>query len=124
MSTGYSLWRKEVYPHDVTTGPNNEVVIADRENKEVIILDQDYKLIRRFGRGSGDSKLNCPRGVAVGHHVIAVSEFWDDVVRKYSLQRDYLSKFGSRGSGNGQFNEPRGLCFNSKGLLYVVDCRL
>ena len=115
--------KKFNYPHDVTTGPNNEVVIADRENKEVIILDQEYKLIRRFGRGSGDSKLNCPRGVAVGHHVIVVSEFRDDVVKKYSLQGDYLSKFGSRGSGNGQFNEPRGLCFNSKGLLYVVDCR-
>ena len=101
-------------PHDVTTGPNNEVVIADRENKEVIIL---------YHRGSGDSKLNCPRGVALGLHVIAVSEFRDDLVKKYSLQGDYLSKFGSSGSGNGQFNEPRGLCFNSKGLLYVVDCR-
>ena len=79
-------------------------------------------MIRTFGQGSGDSKLNNPVGVAVGHNVIAVSEYNDHVVKKFSLQGDYLSKFGSRGSGDGQFNNPQGLCFNSKGLLYVVDC--
>ena len=108
-------------PRDVTTGPDDTVVIVDGRNNEVIILDKDLNLIRRFGQGSGDSKLNYPRGVAVGHHVIAVSEYYDRVVKKYSLQGDYLSKLGSRGRGDGQFNNPLGLCFNSKGLLYVVD---
>ena len=105
----------------VTTGPNDEVVIVDYNQKEVIIYDKDLKLIRAFGQGSGDGKLNYPRGVAVGHHVIAVSEFADHVVKNYSLQGDYLSKFGSHGSGDGQFINPRGLCFNSKGLLCIVD---
>ena len=116
---------KRFYNPRVTTGPNDEVVIAN--NKEVIIFDKDFKLIRTFGQGSGDGKLNYTIGVAVGHHVIAVSEWYDHVVKKYSLQGDYLSKFGSRGSGDGQFNGPQGLCFNSKGLLYVVDtdtCRV
>ena len=106
---------------------NDEVVIADVYNTEVIILDKDLKLIRTFGQGSGDSKLNKPVGVAVANNVIAVSEWNDHVVKKYSLQGDYLSKLGSRGSGDGQFNHPQGLCFNSKGLLYVVDhsnCRV
>ena len=107
-------------PH-VTTGPNDEVVIADSDNKEVIIFDKDLKLIRTFGQGGGDSKLNYPTGIAVGHDVIAVSEWRDHVVKKYSLQGDYLSKFGCYGSRDGQFNRPQGLCFNSKGLLYVVD---
>ena len=106
----------------VAIGPNDEVVIVDRDNKEVIIFDKDLKLIRTFGQGSGDSKLNNPGGVAVGHDVIAVSDYSDHVVKKFSLQGDYLSKFGSRGSGDGQVDNPRGLCFNSHGLLYVVDC--
>ena len=109
------------YPGDVAIGPNDEVVIVDNDNREVIIFDKDLKLIRTFGQGSGDSKLNRPVGVAVGHNVIAVSEFSDHVVNKFSLQGEYLSKFGSRGSGDGQFNIPQGLCFNSHGLLYVVD---
>ena len=113
--------------HDVAIAPNDEVVIVDSSNKEIIIFDKDLKLIRTFGKGSGDSKLNYSLGVAVGHNVIAVSEYNDHVVKKFSLQGDYLSKFGSRGRGDGQFNNPQGLCFNSKGLLYVVDhgnCRV
>ena len=114
-------------PRDVAIGPNGEVVIVDDKNKEVIIFDKDLKLIRTFGQGSGNSKLNDPAGVAVDHNVIAVSEYSDHVVKLYSLQGDYRSKFGSRGSGDGQFINPQGLCFNSKGLLYVVDhgnCRV
>ena len=112
---------KEFRCPNVTAGPSCEVIIADRNNKEVIIFDKDLKLIRTFGQGSGDSKLNWPAGIAVGDNVIAVSEWGDHVVKKYSLQGDYLSKFGSCGSGDGQFSYPQGLCFNSKGLLYVVD---
>ena len=119
--------KKFNFPYDVAIGPNDEIVVIDRDNKEVIIFSKDLKLIRTFGQGSGDSKLIDPMGVAVGHNVIAVSDWSDDVVKKFSLQGDYLSKFGSHGSGDGQFINPQGLCFNSKGLLYVVDhdnCRV
>ena len=108
-------------PYDITTTTNDDVVMVDYDNKDVVILNKDMKLIRSFGQGSGDSKLDYPVGVAVGHNVIAVSEYSDHVVKKFTLQGDYLSKFGSCGSGDGQFNIPRGLTFNSKGLLYVVD---
>ena len=108
-------------PRGIAIGPNDEVVIVDYTNKEIIIFDKDLKLIRTFGQGSGYSKLNNPVSVAVGHNVIAVSEYNDHVVKKFSLQGDYLSEFGSRGSGDGKFSNPQGLCFNSKGLLYVVD---
>ena len=108
-------------PRGVAIGPNDEVVILDGDNKEVIIFDKDLKLIRTFGQDSGDSKLKLPAGIAVGHNVIAVSEYNDHVVKKFSLQGDYLSKFGSRGSGDGRFTNPLGLCFNTKGLLYVVE---
>ena len=115
------------WPYSIAIGPSNEVAMADFNNKEVIIFDKDLKLIRTFGQGSGDSKLNDPICVAVNHNVIAVSEFRDHVVKIFSLQGDYLSKFGSHGSGDGQFNNPQGLCYNNKGLLYVVEfgnCRV
>ena len=109
-------------PRGVTIGPNDEVVIIDRGIKEVMIFDNDLNLIRTFSQG-----MNHPVGVAVGYNVIAVSEYNDHVVKKFSLQGDYLSKFGCGGSKDGQFDHPQGLCFNSKGLLYVVDhgnCRV
>ena len=119
--------KKFHYPRGITIGPSNEVVMVDKDNKEVIIFDKDLKLIRTFGQGSGDGKLDCPMGIAVNFNVIAVSEFTDHVVKMFSLQGDYLSKFGSSGGGDGQFDHPLGLCFNNKGLLYVVEygnCRV
>ena len=87
MSTGYTLQRKEFnWPYSIAIGPSNEVAMADFNNKEVIIFDKDLKLIRTFGQGSGDSKLNDPICVAVNHNVIAVSEFRDHVVKIFSLQ--------------------------------------
>ena len=94
--------------------------MADYKNEEVIIFDKDLKFVRTFGRDSGDGKLHSPKGVAVNLNVVAVSDQKDHVV-KFSLLGHYLTKFGSHGGGDGQFNELLGLCFNSKGLLYVVD---
>ena len=125
MSTGHTLWREKI--QGIAIGPNDEIVMADSDNKEVIILDEDLKLIRTIGQRSGDDNLKDPTGVAVKLNIIAVSEFDDHMVKIFSLQGNYLSKFGSFGNGDGQFNNPQGLCFNSKGLLYVVDrenCRV
>lgn len=33
----------------------------------------------------------------------------------------YVSQFGTKGSGNGQFNNPTGICIDSKDHIYVVD---
>ena len=115
------------WPYNITTTTNDDLVMVDYSNSDVIVFDKDMKLIRTFGQGSGDSKLRHPAGVAVGHNVIAVSELNHHMVKKFTLQGDYLSKFGSYGSGDGQFNNPQGLTFNSKGLLYVVErdnCRV
>ena len=116
--------KKFSWPQGIAIGPSNEILIADFVNKEVITFDKDLKLIRTFGQ---DSKLNLPVCVAINRNIIEVSDFSDHVVKIFSLQGDYLSKFGSHGSEDGQFNYPYGLSYNSKGLLYVVEygnCRV
>ena len=120
--------KKFQWPFDVTTTTNDDIIMIDNANKDVVVLNRDLNLVRAFGhQGSGDSKLNDPVGIAIHHNVIAISECSNHVVKKFTLQGDYLSKFGTHGSGDSQFTNPQGLTFNSKGLLYVVDhgnCRV
>jgi len=103
-------------PCDIAVTTNDDIVVIDHKTKEVVILDKDLNLIRTF-----DSELSHPVCVALGHNVIAVSDRCENVVKKFSLGGDFLSKFGSGGIGDGQFVYPVGLTFNSKNLLYVVD---
>ena len=105
----------------VAIAPTGEVVIVDSGNNEVIILDDQLNLLNVIGQGSDDSRLVSPDDVAVTDNVIAVSEQGSHQVTKYSLQGNLLSVIGCCGNKNGQFNHPRGLTFDSKKLLYVVD---
>ena len=107
---------------DVATSPTGSgVVIVDHGSKNVIVLDDKLNLLKVIGQGSGDSRLIKPVGVAVTDNVIAVSDWGNHQVKKYSLQGELLSVTGCHGDKNGQFNCPRGLAFNNNRLLYVVD---
>ena len=106
---------------DLAVGPNGEVVIVDRGNNSVVLLDDKLNLLKVIGQGSGNSRLVNPYGVAVTDNVIAVSDWDKHQVKKYSLQGELLSVIGCYGNKNGQFNNPRGLAFNNNKLLYVVD---
>ena len=109
------------YLNDVAVGPNGEVVIVDRGNNSVVLLNDKLKLLKVIGQGSGNSRLVNPYGVAMTDNVIAVSDWDKHQVKKYSLQGELLSVIGCHGNKNGQFNYPRGLAFNNNKLLYVVD---
>ena len=106
---------------DVAVGPNGEVVIVDGGNNSVVLLDDKLNLLKMIGQGNGNSRLDRPNGVAATHNIIAVSDCGSHQVKKYSVQGELLSVFGCYGNKNGQFDNPRGLAFNSNKLLYVVD---
>ena len=112
---------------DIAVGCNGEVVIIDGDNSCVLVLDDKFNLLRVIGQGSGSSELVNPDGVAVTDNIIAVSDWNNHQVKKYSLQGEFISIVGCYGNENGQFKNPRGLAFNSNKLLYVVDwtnCRI
>ena len=112
---------------DITITSNDEVIIADWSNRCVVVLDNKLNLLKAIGQGNGDSRLVSPDGMAVTYNIIAVRDGGSHQVKKYSLQGELLSVIGCHGNKNGQFNQPRGLAFNSNKLLYVVDgnnCRV
>ena len=105
LITQFGHGRKEFHEiHSITTTTTDDVVMVDYTNKEVVVFDKNLKWIRTFSQGSGDSSLKNPSGLAVSYIVIAVSECDDRVVKKFTLHGNYLSKFGSSGRGDGQFN--------------------
>lgn len=71
--------------------------------------------------GSGNGQLHEPTGLALD----SKGDIWatdedNDRVEEFSATGEYLSKFGSEGTGNGQFDAPSALAV-SEGEIYVVD---
>jgi NHL repeat len=42
-------------------------------------------------------------------------------VQKFDGNGNFITKWGSTGTADGQFNVPIGIAINSKGLVYVTD---
>ena len=60
-------------------------------------------------------------GIDFFNKTIAVSDFKNDIVYLFSEKGKILKKFGGSGNGEGFFHGPKGLCFDKKGFIYIVD---
>ncbi len=60
-------------------------------------------------------------GIDYHNGLLAVTDFSRDLVYLLNTSFRMIKKFGGSGSGDGLFHGPEGVCFDDKGLLYVVD---
>ena len=89
----------------------------------ISVFDTEGYHLRSIGtKGSGHRQFSSPSGIAIHDDVMYVSEFFNHRIQKLSTLGDYKSTFGKHGSGDGELNGPRGLCFDCiLKLLFVSD---
>ena len=64
-----------------------------------------------------------PYGIAFGRDgMYAVVDYSHNCVWIFDRQDQLVRKFGSTGTGNGQFSSPYGVAFDDNNYLYVTDC--
>jgi len=73
--------------------------------------------------GTGDGELNHPAGIAISGESLLLTDSHNNRVQKFGLDGTFQGKFGSFGSGQGQFNLPWGISIDQHGLVYVADWR-
>ena len=54
--------------------------------------------------------------------ILYVADYGTCCVQKINTTGELLSTFGTRGSGNGQLYNPRGICLDNKGRVFVSEC--
>ena len=112
---------------DNTTG---KIYVADSGNKCVKVFDSNAKYLSCFGHEGGAGKMEYPFGLAIYGNKILISHGYHsqiDVtsemcILSYQLNGKYISKFGSQGLGNLEFNVLLGITVDqTNGDIYACD---
>ncbi|HOP61923.1 MAG TPA: hypothetical protein PK358_02355 [Spirochaetota bacterium] len=102
---------------DIAIDRARNIYVTSFSSPRVIRIDLNGNAeeIIRTGYTGGIYGIDCNNGR------IAISDFKNDTVFIYSSAGKVLNKFGSKGSGEGMFHGPKGLCYDKNGYLYIVD---
>ena len=106
------------YPEGLSINGNGNIIVADKDNKLIKIFSSSGKYLRKFGEaGALDTPYHC---IQHGQYFI-VSDYDDHCIKMFDLEGRFISKFGKKGNKEGEFNRPRYLSVDKKGLLMVCD---
>nr|XP_006820073.1 PREDICTED: tripartite motif-containing protein 2-like [Saccoglossus kowalevskii] len=112
-------FNKPFYPYFAAKSQDGNYFIVDDNNKQVVVCNNNFELIRCFGIG----ELTYPRGISISpvNGRVYVVDYNSHCIRIYNQDGRYIKSFGSQGDGDCQFQSPWGISTDSKGNLIVAD---
>ncbi|KAI6657020.1 hypothetical protein LOD99_11233 [Oopsacas minuta] len=98
--------------------PNQLIYIADWCNSRIQVVSFEGKFLTRFGQDI----LKRPWGIAVTEDNIFITDSELHALLQFN-KKDYklVKRTGNKGAGDGELNEPHGLCVDYNGDVYVAD---
>ena len=99
---------------------NQLICIADRRNQRIQVVSFDGKFLKRFGQDI----LKQPWGIAMTEENVFVTDSRLHALLQFKKKDCKLvRRTGTEGAGEGQLNDPLGLCSDYNGDVYVADTR-
>ena len=109
------------WPRGVTVNHNTgNIYVTDTYNHCVKVFDNTAKYLLKFRDGKGEGKMSYPRGLLIRGNRVLVSH--NHCILVYELDGKFVSRIGTAGSGELQFNYPWGLSTDeSNNDIYICD---
>jgi len=116
-------------PQDVTVDQSGNIFVFDGNNRRVLKYDSSGNFVIKFGmEGTGDGEFGYSYGIVADlSDNIYVADTNNNRIQKFDNDGNFVTKWGSNGgdgttgTGNGEFDNPRGITTDSSGNVYVAD---
>jgi tripartite motif-containing protein 71 len=114
-------------PIGVALDGSGNVYVADSGNHRIQVFTRNGAFLRAWGSaGGGDGQFYLPTYLAIDAAGNVYVTDYDEVtahsrVQVFDANGKFLGKWGSYGSGDGQFIHPTGIAANAAGNVYVAD---
>lgn len=113
------------FPNGIAVDHNNgNVYVADSNNSRLVAYAPDGKVRWLLGENKvqGGEVMQLPRGVSVAPNGnIFVTDAFQHAIYIISPEGKLLSKFGERGTADGQFSFPEGISISPSNKMYLAD---
>ena len=97
---------------------NNKVFVSDRGNKRISVFDTNGQFSHIIGKG----QLGWPYDVTVNtNNQLLVADYYHDCIYTFTLDGNYVSKFGREGSVKGHLKQSCGLTTDLYGFILVAE---
>jgi sugar lactone lactonase YvrE len=110
--------------HGITIGPDDEILLVDRDRHEIRILNNDGTLKLTLGErnrpGRPFSHPTLAR-VGPGGDIFVTDGYGNSHVHRFSSKGDLIRTWGVPGTGPGEFSTPHGVDFTASGEVIVCD---
>ena len=112
--------------HHIHVGPDDTVYLTDRDSHQVLLYDTRGNLLSSLGtrdKAAMQAPFNHPADVCVAPSgdLYVADGYGNSSVHRFSAAGDYITSFGSPGSGPGQFRVPHSIRVSGDGRVYVAD---
>jgi DNA-binding beta-propeller fold protein YncE len=124
-------------PSGLARGADDRLYVLSRsyegrpDGKRVTICTVDETYIAEFGGGvsadqaqgpAPDGRFMWPTAIALDQAGnVYVADEWYNRISIFTHDGDWIGKWGTPGSGEGELNRPSGMAFNQDDELYIVD---
>ena len=106
-----------LYILGITKTPLSPIVIANSDNREVIILNNNYNLVRTIFC----KPLKSITDVAYFKRNIYICDSEGCQILILNNEGNIIAKYGRLGEGNGELKRPNGIAVDSQGRVIVSD---
>ena len=99
---------------------HSKLYICDSLTHCIQVLNDQCEYLYSIGNKPGLG-LRIPHFVCVDGDLVYLTEYEGHCVSVFTKDGEYVTSFGSLGSGEGQFDHPYGIAVDMHGFLYVAD---